>query len=131
VREIVEIWKDIKGYEGLYRISDCGRVWNVLKNDFAAIQTDYAGYFMTALSDTNKKQTMYFVHRLVAETFIENPLNKPQIHHIDENIKNNYKTNLMWVTKEEHGKLRSQESKDNFRETYKKNLTKRKAKIKR
>ena len=127
----LEIWKDIKGYEGLYRVSYHGRVWNTLKSGMAAVHLNLGGYAVTALSDLSKKQKVCTVHRLVAEAFLNNPLNKPQIHHIDENRQNNHFSNLQWVTALEHGQLRSQESKDNYRETYRSNLQKRKAKFER
>lgn len=85
---------DVKGYEGLYAISDCGKVWSYRKNIF--LKPFLArGYFKVRLcKNGNNKQVL--VHRLVAETFLSNPQNLPQINHKDENKQNNCVGNLEW-----------------------------------
>lgn len=85
---------DVKGYEGLYAISNCGEVWSYRKNIF--LKPFLArGYFKVRLcKDGNNKQVL--VHRLVAETFLPNPQNLPQINHKDENKQNNCVGNLEW-----------------------------------
>lgn len=85
---------DVEGYEGLYAVTNCGKVWSYRKNMF--LKPFLArGYFKVRLyKDGTNKQIL--VHRLVAETFLPNPENLPQINHKDENKKNNYVDNLEW-----------------------------------
>lgn len=85
---------DIAGYEGLYAITDDGKVWSYRKNIF--LKPFLArGYFKVRLCKgrTNKQ---VLVHRIVAETFLPNPQSFPQINHKDENKKNNRVDNLEW-----------------------------------
>lgn len=85
---------DIIGYEGLYAITNCGQVWSYRKNTFLKPYLA-RGYFKVCLcKDKIRKQVL--IHRLVAEAFIPNPLNLPQINHIDENKQNNCAENLEW-----------------------------------
>lgn len=99
-----EIWKDIEGYEGLYQISNLGRVksfgngsksrWYG-KERILSATNDSKGYKQIKL--TNKKERKTFkVHRLVAQAFIPNPYNLPQINHKDEVKSNNRADNLEW-----------------------------------
>lgn len=99
---IGEIWRDVVGYEGLYLISNMGRVrslitngWTKGKNGILSPGTTRKGYSMVVLSKEGKP-TSKAIHRLVAEAFIPNPLNLPQINHKDENKKNNKVENLEW-----------------------------------
>ena len=116
-----EVWKDVVGYEGLYQVSNLGRVKslrkkvirrNVLCNQNERIlhsAIDGGGYCKIKLYKNGRKK-QFAVHRLVAIAFIPNPLNLPQINHKDENKKNNTvflnpdgsvnigKTNLEWCT---------------------------------
>lgn len=105
-----EIWKDIKGYEGLYQVSNLGRVKSLERVDAmnkkvdAKImsQTDNGnGYLYISLHKNGKRKVMG-VHRLVALTFIPNPNNKPQVNHIDEDKTNNRIDNLNWMTGKEN-----------------------------
>ena len=102
-----EIWKDIEGYEGLYQVSNFGRIkslprYHKTKSSYCSkerilktIHND-RGYEMVGLSKNWKKKKI-FVHRLVAETFIENPNNYKQVNHINEMEKdNNTVENLEW-----------------------------------
>lgn len=90
-----EVWKDIKHYEGLYKISNYGRVWSVHKQDFKAPHTKDNGYMFVQLYKNGKMRNEH-VHRLVALTFIPNPHNLPQVNHKDEDKSNNCVDNLEW-----------------------------------
>ena len=90
-----EVWKDIKHYEGLYRISNLGRIWSVHKNDYKLPQTKENGYLSVSLYKNGKMHNEY-VHRLVALTFLPNHDNLPQVNHKDENKRNNSSDNLEW-----------------------------------
>ena len=83
----LEKFKDIPGYEGLYQVSDLGRVKSLITNIILSIQFDKYGY--NYVSFGNKK---YKIHQLVAKTFIPNLENKPTVNHKDE-IKTNNKVN--------------------------------------
>lgn len=109
-----EIWKDIKGYEGLYQVSDLGKVKS-LERDYVAANggkrhieehlllqhPSKKGYLRVKLYKNGVGKT-YQVHRLVAETFILNPYNKPQIDHIDGNNQSNIVSNLRFATNKEN-----------------------------
>jgi len=109
------IYKNIKGFEGLYKISDTGIVlaldrkvkmpnggYKILKESFPSMIPNYKGYLKVMLTDKNGIRKGYFVHRLVGLNFIENKFNKPQINHKDKNRKNNNISNLEWVTNREN-----------------------------
>lgn len=96
-----EVWKDVKGYEGLYKVSNLGNIYSVYSKRNKAICLSKRGYLRVELWKNNKG-TKYMVHRLVAEAFVENTFNKPQINHIDENKTNNRADNLEWCTQIEN-----------------------------
>lgn len=96
-----EIWKDVKGYEGHYKISNLGKV-ETLKKDRKLLKfIKRSGYNYASLS-MNGKRKNEAVHRLVAKHFIENPLNKEMVNHKDGNKQNNNVLNLEWVTVKEN-----------------------------
>lgn len=96
----MEIWKDIVGYEGLYQVSNRGNVMslNYGNRGYSKRLTpkcNNKGRLWVELVRQKKKNPM-LIHRLVAEAFIPNPENHPQINHKDENPKNNEVYNLEW-----------------------------------
>ena len=94
-----EIWLPVNGYEGLYEVSNMGRVrskYCVLK-----LQKSNFGYNKIQLHK-NKKVKHFFVHRLVTNAFIPNPKNKTQVNHIDSNKLTNHVSNLEWCTPQEN-----------------------------
>ena len=104
--KIIEKWKDIKNYEGLYQISNLGRVKRIkFINKMAIINREKIlkniknnhDYYIVRLCKNNKCK-IYQVHRLVAEAFIPNPNNLPQVNHKDENKLNNNINNLEWCS---------------------------------
>lgn len=97
-----EIWKDIEGYEGLYKISNLGKVKSLNyhmtgKERILKPGKDNHGYLFVILYKEGKHKTCT-VHRLVAEAFIPNPDKLPCVNHKDENPLNNNLNNLEWCT---------------------------------
>lgn len=92
----LEIYKDIDGYED-YQITSWGRVFNKKTGKFVYQEIHDKGYLRVDLFNDMGRKHMK-VHRLVAQAFIPNPWNKPQINHIDGNNQNNSISNLEWVT---------------------------------
>ena len=92
-----EIWCPIKGYEGLYEVSDQGRVKSLKfgKERIMKNIRNKDGYLSVGLRK-NREQKLYLVHRLVAQTFIPNPDNLPEVNHKDEDKINNKVSNLEW-----------------------------------
>lgn len=114
-----ETWKPVKGYEKYYEVSNTGNVRSldrairsetlfgknknfikkgrILKPRTSKSKGLTTGYYRVMLNGKNK-----CVHKIVAEAFIPNPENKPQVDHIDSDISNNSVTNLRWVTPKEN-----------------------------
>ena len=94
-----EIWCPIKGYEGLYEVSDQGRVRSLKfgKERIMKPQRNTCGYLMVVLYKNGEKNNC-MIHRLVSQTFIPNPDNLPQVNHKDENKENNSVHNLEWCS---------------------------------
>ena len=101
-----EVWRDVKGYEGLYQVSDQGRVkslgrkWRKSER-FLKPVVRHDGYVVVGLYSGGKPKT-FKVHRLVCEAFHENPDNKPQVNHINEIKTDNRACNLEWATAREN-----------------------------
>lgn len=93
--------KDIKNYEGLYAVTEDGQVWGYKRKRFLSPTADKDGYLRVSLSKDSQSKT-YKIHRLVAEAYLPNPNNLPEVHHIDTNRTNNNISNLQWVSKEEN-----------------------------
>ena len=108
-----EIWKDIKDYEGLYQISNYGNVKSlpkerrnrrgiyIQKEKLLSLTNTSTGYKKVELVKDGKRKG-FKVHRLVAQAFIPNPDEKPQVNHIDGDKTNNYVDNLEWATASEN-----------------------------
>ena len=109
--EHTENWKPVKGFEGIYEVSDLGRVRSIdrivvhktgravpVKGRIMKTGLHYKGYVRLMLSNGGDREHSYFVHRLVAEAFVPNPGNLPEVNHKDENKANNRADNLEWCT---------------------------------
>lgn len=91
---MIEEMKDIVGYEGEYAITRDGRVWSYKRKKFLKPGL-VRGYYQVVLCKDGKRKR-YYIHRLVAQTFIPNPDNLSQVNHKDENKQNNCVENLEW-----------------------------------
>lgn len=102
-------WKDVEGFEGLYMVSNCGKIFSVRNNCIIKTTYNNSGYEYVSLYFEGKQKT-FLVHRLVARAFIPNNNNYPCVNHKDEDKTNNYvfvnedgsvdyeKSNLEWCT---------------------------------
>jgi hypothetical protein len=125
----MEIWKDVVGYEGIYKVSNYGLVKRVSKirgvnlkyrEEYYLVPTDNGkGYFRIKLSNNGKSKRV-MLHRIIAEAFINNPENKKCVNHINHNRKDNRIENLEWCTHSEntlhavkHGRWNQVKSKRN------------------
>ena len=97
-----ELWKDIPGYEGLYQVSNLGQVRSLnyakKKGNIKLLKSRKSSGYIRVTLVKHGKHKCFFVHRLVALCFIENPLNYPIINHKDENKENNRVDNLEWCS---------------------------------
>ena len=133
-----EVWKDIQDYEGFYQVSNLGRIKSLgnskTRKEKILKPIYHKQYYQITLSKNNIR-IQYRVHRLVAEAFIPNPDNLPQVNHKDENKLNNYVDNLEWcdalynnnykdkgkrISKTKTGHTVSQETRNKISETLKK-----------
>ena len=109
---MIEEWKDVIGFEGLYKISNLGNVKSVsrlslqnhyIKEKILKTYVCQGGYLDVHLYKDGKRYHKK-IHRMVAEAFIPNPNNFPEVDHIDTNKNNNTVNNLRWVTHSENHK---------------------------
>jgi hypothetical protein len=104
----MEEWKTLENYPN-YAVSTHGRVKSLKRGRILKPSTKEKGYQQVVLYITGDLKYTRTIHRLVAESFIPNPENKPQVNHKDKNTSNNYVKNLEWATEGEnqshsHGK---------------------------
>ena len=93
---MVEEWKYVKGYTGLYSVSTEGRVQSHLTGIILKPAVNHKGYFIFQLCSSGHRKNMR-AHRLVAEAFIPNPDSLPEVDHINGNKQDNRAENLRWV----------------------------------
>lgn len=128
-----EIWKDIKGYDGLYQVSNFGNVRSkdrqvvnhksgstrICEGMLMTAWDSGNGYLVVRLNRQGKKKNHY-IHRLVAAAFLENPDNKKCVNHIDFDRHNNNVSNLEWCTHKEnvnHSILNMRHPKENCKQS--------------
>ena len=95
---MIEEMKNIKDYKGEYEIKKNGRVWSYKRKKFLKPMLTMDGYHRVSLYKEGKRKT-YYIHRLVAQTFIPNPEGLPEVNHKDEDKSNNCVENLEWMSK--------------------------------
>lgn len=96
-----EIWVDIIGFEGLYAISNHGRLWSYKINGIKKAFLTTKGYISATLHKSGKTYN-YNVHRGVATYFVKGKRDGYEVNHIDGNKENNYYKNLEWVSKQDN-----------------------------
>ena len=108
-----EVWKDIKGYEGLYQVSNLGNIkslsrttqgkkYGIHKLKEKILRPSECNKYYQVFLRKNNKSRVHYVHRLVGEAFIDNPNNYTDINHRDGNTHNNNVQNLEWCTRSEN-----------------------------
>ena len=112
---MMEIWKPVKGYEGLYEVSNSGRVRRITYRILTPFESD--GYLDVSLCDGGERTTKR-VHRLVADAFLERQEGKDEVNHINFDKKQNNVENLEWCN-----------GSDNVQHNYNHGRTKRQRKV--
>jgi hypothetical protein len=97
----MEMFKEIKGYEGLYKVSTLGNIFSIRNKRLLKPIPNKTGY-LTIVLCKDKIKTRYYIHRLVAGAFINNPKDKPQVNHINGFKDDNSYSNLEWCTSKEN-----------------------------
>jgi hypothetical protein len=94
------VWKSVRGFAGLYSISNLGRVWSHRQSKVMAPRADRDGYLLISFRDHNTppKVTTHKVHRLVAKAFIPNPKRLPEVDHKFQRVADNRASQLRWAT---------------------------------
>ena len=110
----MEIWKPISGYEGFYEVSNLGRIRSLERivecsdgrkrkiKDRTLKGSSYSGGYSGVTLHKDGCAKFVNIHRIVAEAFVPNPLEKEEVNHKDENPSNNHASNLEWVTHKEN-----------------------------
>jgi len=109
---IEEVWKDIKGYEDLYQISNLGRVKSIRNNIIKKPSVLPKGYLQICLNKKGKSKYVS-IHRLVAQAFIPNQNNLPCVNHKDCNPQNNNVSNLEWISYKDNNNYKNHHLKRN------------------
>jgi len=125
---VEEIWEDIEGFEGLYRISNLGRVYSLTKDVVMKGKHNNRKYVQITLTK-NGKQHYFLLHRLVASHFIDNPEGLPQVNHKDENKENNAANNLEWCTNKYNAHYGTRIERTTNNEKYRKSREEMKRKV--
>jgi len=101
---IKEIWKDVIGYENLYKVSNMGRVLSLkkFKETLLTPQKNSCGYLRVVFYDQEGVRKRPLLHRVVAEAFIPNPDKHSIVMHLDDDPGNSCATNLKWGTRSEN-----------------------------
>ena len=95
--------RDVKGYEGLYAVTSCGKVWSYRRQKFLTLSDNGEGYLYVNLIK-NGEYKRCRIHRLVAEAYIPNPDNLPEVDHIDNDKTHNYVNNLQWLSHKDNSR---------------------------
>ena len=111
-----EVWTSIHGYDKRYEVSTFGNVRDTESGNLLYQETHNKGYKRVYLMKNGRRKNCK-VHRLVAEAFIPNPENKPQVNHRDFDTGNNRVWNLEWVTNEENARYTAMNSYSQFDES--------------
>lgn len=90
-----ETWLPIQGFENSYLVSNLGNIWSLRRNKVLSVRKTTKGYGQVNLSKRGR-MTTHRVHRLVATHFLPNPLNLPEVNHLNENKLDNRVENLEW-----------------------------------
>lgn len=96
-----EEWRDVPEYEGLYRVSNLGRVFRVDKGYFVTLQAFKTGYIFVALYKHSKRK-LFRIHRLLMAVFVGTPPPRHEVNHLDGDKTNNQLSNLEYVTRSQN-----------------------------
>ena len=110
---MAEQWKSIPDYEGIYEVSNLGNVKSKKKNLILKPSANAKTGYLQVMLVRNSHYKMFYVHRLVAEAFIDNPNGDKCVTHLDKDKTNNKSDNLKWLSLAELAKIRRQKKEDN------------------